>query len=424
MSDDQIVHEDPANQQPIRIATLWSSWQIGYNLVWAYTGALAVDLGATGIQQSMVTGVQTFGNSSMQWAWGSLSDRFGRRPFLLLGLLAVGITAALIPLAQTAWQLILLLLVPTVVGSAAIPAWNGLLGDITTMQGRGRFVGIITAIGTISAAISLVVIGYFATSIGLSGIAEYQVPMYVAAISLTLSAICLLVMIETVHPSKRRVFNIRNSIKRTPHFVRFLIVNTLFFAAMGAAWPLFPIITRGILNVNLFLIGIFTAIFNICSGIAQIWGGRLTDRFGRKPMLLIARSLIFIAPLSSSLGALTGNIWFLIPTNISGGFLTGLFIVSSTAWLLDSAPKIHRGTVVALFNFFTGTSSFAAALLSGFILDYISQLMPYTTAVILMMFTIVVIRIIVSMGYLTINETLVKTPAPTVPRIPGPDRAP
>ncbi len=424
MSDDQPLQEESMNQQPIRVASLWSSWQIGANLVWAYTGALAVDLGATGIQQSMVTGVQTLGNSSLQWAWGSLSDRFGRRPFLLLGLLAVGITAALIPLAQTAWQLILLLLVPTVIGSAAIPAWNGLLGDITTMQGRGRFVGIITAIGTISAAVALIIIGYFATSIGLSGIAEYQAPMYVAALTLTLAAICVLAMVETVRPSKRRVFHIRKSIKGTPHFVRFLVVNTVFFAAMGAAWPLFPIVTRGILNVNLFFIGIFTAIFNICSGIAQIWGGTLTDRFGRKPMIFISRSLIFAAPLSSLLAALTGNIWLLIPTNIAGGLFTGLFIVSSTAWLLDSAPKIHRGTVVALFNFFTGVSSFAAAMVSGFVLDYISLLLPYTTAVILMMLTIVFIRIIVSMGYLTINETLVKTPAPTIPRIPGPERAP
>jgi MFS family permease len=424
LTDDQPPKEEPRNQQPVRVASLWSSWQIGANLLWAYTGALAVDLGATGIQQSTVTGVQTLGNASMQWAWGSLTDRFGRRPFLALGLLAIGMTAALIPFAQTAWQLILLLLVPTIIGSAAIPAWNGLLGDITTMKGRGRFVGIITAFGTIASAIALVIVGFFAVTIGLTGLAQYQVPMYLAAIASGIAVICVLVLKETVRVSKHRVFQIRESMKTTPKFVRFLVINVIFFAAMGAAWPLFPIVTRGILHVDLFLIGILTALFSISSGIAQLAGGVLTDRFGRRPIIIISRSLIFVAPLSSAIAAITGNIWFLVPLNITGGFLTGLFIVSSTAWLLDSAQPIYRGTVVALFNFFTGVAAFCAAMVSGFVLDYLVLFIPYATVVIMMMLAIVVLRIVASIGYLGINETLVKVPAPTIPRVPGPERAP
>jgi DHA1 family multidrug resistance protein-like MFS transporter len=424
LANDPPSDKEPLNQQPLRVATLWSSWQIGANLLWAYTGALAVDLGATGVQQSTVTGVQTLGNASMQWAWGSLSDRFGRRPFLFLGLFAIGMTAALVPFAHTAWQLILLLLVPTIIGSAAIPAWNGLLGDITTMKRRGRFVGFITAVGTIASAISLVIVGYYAVSIGLIGLAQYQVPMYVGAISMAVAVISILVLTETVHPSQRRVFQIRESIKRTPRFVRFLVINTIFFAAMGAAWPLFPIVTRGILHVDLFLIGVFTAIFSISSGIAQLSGGFLSDHFGRKPLIIISRMMIFTAPLCHGLGAIFGNVWFLLPSNIAGGFLTGLFIVSSTAWLLDSAPKIYRGTVVALFNFFTGVSAFCAAMVSGFVLDSLVVSIPYETVVITMILTIVVIRIIASTGYFAINETLVKVPAPPVPYVPGPQRAP
>jgi DHA1 family multidrug resistance protein-like MFS transporter len=424
MPDDQPPQEEPLNQQPKRVATLWSSWQVGANLLWAYTGALAVDLGATGTQQSMVTGVQTLGNSSMQWLWGSLTDRLGRRPLLFLGLLAVGITAALIPLAQNAVQLILLLLVPTIVGSAAIPAWNGLLGDITRMEGRGRFVGIITAIGTIASAIALIFVGYLATSIGLSGIAEYQVPMYGSALAIGVALVCVLILKETLKPSKKRLFQIKESIQGTPQFVRFLVVNAIFFAAMGGAWPLFPIITRGILHVDLFMIGVLTAIFSIISGIAQITGGALTDRFGRKPVLFFSRAIIFLAPLFSAIAAISGNIWYLVGTNIVGGTMTGLFIVSSTAWLLDSSPETHRGTVVAVFNLITGVCSFAAAMISGFILDYLVLVIPYATAVIMMMLGITVIRIFASMAYLTINETLVKVPAPAVTRIPGPERAP
>jgi len=77
-----------------------------------------------------------------------------------------------------------------------------------------------------------------------------------------------------------------------------------------------------------------------------------------------------------------------------------------------------------LFNLGTGVSAFTAAMISGFILDFLVLTIPYGTVVITMMFTIAVIRLFASMGYLTINETLVKTPAPTVTRIPSPEKAP
>jgi MFS family permease len=152
-------------------------------------------------------------------------------------------------------------------------------------------------------------------------------------------------------------------------------------------------------------------------------GGWITDRYGRKPVLFISRFMIFFVPILHSIGAISGNLWFLVPSNILGGSLTGLFIVSSTAWLLDSSPVKHRGGVVALFNFCTGASSFLAAMISGLILDYISLLIPYGTAVIMMMFTIAILRFSTSLGYLKVNETLVKTPAAPVPQVPAPARA-
>ena len=172
MEDNQPGTSKHPKQQRVRLAALWSAWQIGGNLVWSSTGVLADTLGATGVEQSLVTGTRTLGNASLQGVWGSLSDRFGRRPFLLIGLLAVGMTAALMPLATTAFELILLLLVPTIVGSAAIPAWNGLLGDITSLERRGRFIGLITAIGTVASAVALFIVRYYTVSLGLTGASQ------------------------------------------------------------------------------------------------------------------------------------------------------------------------------------------------------------------------------------------------------------
>jgi len=407
-----------------RLAGLWSTWQISAVLVTTYVGVLAVDLGANGVEQSLVTGVQTVGNASLQGVWGSLSDRFGRRPLMLLGLVAVGMTAALVPLAQTAFQLILVMLVPTIVGSAAIPAWNGLLGDLTTMHIRGRFVGLITAIGTVASSTALVIAGYTAVNLGLTGTAAYHVPLYVSAVVMIIAVVCVLSLHETVRRTQRHLFSFRSAIKGTPRFSRFLLVNGIFFFAMGLAWPFFPKITRSILQADVFQVGILQALFGICSGVAQIGGGWIADHYGRRPVLLASRFFICLAPFFHALGALTLNMWFLVPSNIAGGVTTGLFLVGSSAWLLDGAPAPCRASIVALFNLVTGVASFGGALLSGFLYDLLALVIDLRTVLILMMLSVVVIRTIAATGYLSIHETLVKpTARPTAkacaPAAPG-----
>ena len=395
---------EPSNQQKVRLAALWSSWQIGANLVWSCTGVLADTLGATGIEQSLVTGTRTLGNAALQGVWGSLSDRFGRRPFLFLGLAAVGMTAALMPLATTAFELILLLLVPTIVGSAAIPAWNGLLGDITTLEKRGRFIGVITAIGTVASAIALFLVGYYTVSLGFTGARQYDIPLYSSAVITIIALVCVLCIRETIQRTKRSVFNFRSAINGTPKFLPFLLINAIFFCAMGAAWPLFPKITN--LYADVFQVLLLTALFSLCSGATQVLGGTLIDRLGRKGVLFVSRFLIFLAPLSQAIAAMTDNIWFLVPTQIFGGGLTGLFIVSSTAWLLDSSPAKDRASVTALFNLVTGVTSFAGAMVAGFILDWFMLFWDKKSVLIMMMLAIVVLRIITSTGYIAVSETL------------------
>ncbi|MFX1564096.1 MAG: MFS transporter, partial [Promethearchaeota archaeon] len=196
MVDNAGNDEESPDQQKLRLTTLWSSWQIGANIIWAYVGILAVDLGATGLEQSMVSGVNTLGNASLQSVWGNLADRFGRRPFLFLGLLAIGMTAAFMPLAPNSLSLIILLLVPTVIGSAAIPAWNGILGDLTTASSRGRFIGAIQVIGTIVSAVVLIIVGYYTINISIVFLAPHQLPFIVGAASIFIAIICTLSLHE------------------------------------------------------------------------------------------------------------------------------------------------------------------------------------------------------------------------------------
>lgn len=392
-----------------RILVLAAGWQIGNGLLWAYTGALAADLGATGTEQAAVTGVQTLGTAALQGVWGRLSDKFGRRPFLLLGFLATSVSAALMPLVWSPIMLILLLLLPSLVGSAVIPAWNGLLGDLTTQKGRGGFVGFVTAVGTMASVVALVTFGFLAVTTGLSGLAQYQIPLYAAAAALVASTLTTLLVCETLRRGPRAPGGFRDVLRASPPFRRFLIVNGLFSMVMGMAWPLFPVVTRSIVGADLFQIALLTAVFSVLAGVAQVEGGVVADKVGRKPVLAISRVLIFLCPLLHALGGLSLNIWLLLASNVAGGTLTGLYIVSSTAWLLDVAPAESRGSLVALSNMVTGVTSFTGAVVSGLITDFLATSFGFHSSVLLMLLAIALLRLSCSTGFFTLHETLPKT---------------
>jgi len=77
--------------------------------------------------------------------WGGASDRIGRRPVLLLGLVGYAAAFFLSSLAGSLSALFAAQLLAGSFGSATLPAIRASVGDITTIEKRGRGMGLIGA---------------------------------------------------------------------------------------------------------------------------------------------------------------------------------------------------------------------------------------------------------------------------------------
>ena len=75
--------------------------------------------------------------------------------------------------------------------------------------------------------------------------------------------------------------------------------------------------------------------------------GMLGDRFGRKPVLIIAAFFFFISALFS---AIPPNFAVLIPARIIGGFGVGIASVLAPMYISEFAPPRIRGRLVALYQ--------------------------------------------------------------------------
>jgi DHA1 family multidrug resistance protein-like MFS transporter len=84
--------------------------------------------------------------------WGSLSDRVGRKPILMIGILGYGITMTLFGLATELWMMFAARILSGVLSSATSPTTMAYIGDSTSEEDRSGGMGIMGAavgLGTI-----------------------------------------------------------------------------------------------------------------------------------------------------------------------------------------------------------------------------------------------------------------------------------
>lgn len=94
--------------------------------------------------------------------------------------------------------------------------------------------------------------------------------------------------------------------------------------------------------------------------------GRISDQFGRKPVLLVA-IVLFIA--GSIVGGLSQNIWWLVGARVLQGIGGGGLMILSQAAIADVVPARERGKYMGFLGGVFALSSVAGPLLGGWITE-------------------------------------------------------
>jgi MFS family permease len=117
---------------------------LGFAMVFPLLPFYAQDLGASPIVIGVLISSFSIAQLATAPLWGRLSDRYGRRPMLLIGLGAAGIAYIVFGLANTIW---LLLLSRTVqgAGGGTTGVVQAYIGDSTTHADRAKALGWLSA---------------------------------------------------------------------------------------------------------------------------------------------------------------------------------------------------------------------------------------------------------------------------------------
>lgn len=403
----------------------------GQQFLFNFFSAFAVLVGVSTALLGFITSIRNLMSSLFQGIIGKLSDKMGRRFLLLLGFFMAFSSFVVLMFVNSVAMLIIISVVQAFSLSIILPVWNAALGDVTEIDDRASYMGKLSAVGTaisVTLMLGLAVIFYLASDIfdgwiilswtvSVADKTQYIIAFGIAAFNFFLCIVGVFLLQETriikdnTKPQPKMFLALKD-----PTFRKYFIINSIYGLIMATMWPIFPIAQITILKMTFTQIAIINAVFATCASLTQYFGGKLSDRIGRKPLIIFSRVSMFLIPLVMIWAIFADNWMFLIISNVIGGTAIGIISVAHNAYLLDISPRDQMGAYSGLNQVGWGITTFIGSLSAGFIATAVENAAPAelvgderTRYMIIVMFSaIAILRFLVSIAYFFIEESFNK----------------
>jgi len=145
-------------------------------------------------------------------------------------------------------------------------------------------------------------------------------------------------------------------------FKYFLFIVTLF--TLGNSSDAFLLLRAKDLGIDIISIPILWFFFHLSKTIFSVPGGSLSDRIGRRNVMILAWTVYGLVYLGFAFASKAYHIWFLF---FIYGLFYGLSEGTERAWVADLVEESKRGTAYGVYNFFIGMATLPASLLMGLI---------------------------------------------------------
>lgn len=325
-------------------------------------------LGANGKQLGLLTAIYSIMQFIFAPIWGSLSDRVGRRPILMLGILGNGIFLLLFGFASQLWMLFLSRALAGILSSATLPTTMAYISDTTAPAERGD------KMGKLGAAMGLGVI----LGPGLGGwLAEYGLVMpFLVATGLSVLALALVIIYlpesktrgsDQTAPGTKPENNLTQMLQvlRSPVGILFFMAFLVSFG-MTNFEGIFSLYTIEKFDFTPRDIGTVLVIVGLVSALVQgLLVGPLTRKFSEVIVIkaaLLCVSLGFIVILGAN-----SMIGLLITTGL---FITPVALLRATVnVLIANRTASGQGTSMGLSNAFASLGRVIGPVWAGFMFD-------------------------------------------------------
>jgi len=332
--------------------------------------------------------------------WGRFSDKFGRRPALLIALSAAGVAYLVFGFAESLWVLFLSRIVQGA-GGGTVGVIQAYVADTTEPEHRARNLGWLSAATNLGVALGPVV-GAFAVVLGEKDLVPggADVRMGEAAPGIVAAMLCgITILFAWKYLKESKTQQHLESERRRPreavsrmftHFgepsSRLIWIYAIAIGAFQGTFPILPLFLNVEFQVTEKTIGYFFMYIGSISVFARVLLlGKLVDRMGEARL---SRFGLVLLALGLGTMPLAPNLLFLALAVAMLPLGTAFTFPCVTALLSRVINPADRGLYMGLQQSFGGVSRIIAPLWAGFAFDTLGNGVPFFTSAVIVLATI------------------------------------
>jgi MFS family permease len=306
---------------------------------------------------------------------GQLAETWGRKHTLVLGWL-FGLPVPFMIMWAPSWGWV-------IAANALLGINQGLAWSMTVLmkidlagpRSRGLAVGLNEFAGYFAVGLTAFLTGWIAARYGLRPSPFYLGAVY-ASLGLGLSVAVVRDTGDHVrHEVQAHGHGAADALAFWSVFQRTSFGDRRLFAACqaglvnnlkdGMAWGLFPLFFVS-WGLDVERIGVLKAVYPACWGILQVLTGPLSDRIGRRGLVV---SGLWLQALALALTALTANFAWWLAASALLGVGTAMVYPTLIAAISDAAHPTMRARALSVYRFWRDLGYAVGALMSGLIAD-------------------------------------------------------
>lgn len=317
-------------------------------------------LGAGALALGVIEGVAESTAAIVKIASGWWTDRVKRRkPFIFAG---YGIAGAIRPLIAlvTTWPMVIGIRFIDRVGKGVRTApRDALIADVTPVASRGAAYGVHRGLDHFGAVLGpLVAAALLGVGLGLR---------WVFFLAIIPAIIVMFVIVRMVHEPEQTepiTTSGRSVLSRGRELGSsyWVLMAAIVVFTLGNSADVFLLLRLGDAGISAVWIALLWSLFSLIKMGSNLIGGRLSDRLGRKPLVLAG--WVFYAGIYLSMG-IASSTPLLVGLFLAYGLYFGVTEPVERAWVASLAPSDLRGSAFGYYNGAVGIGALPASIVFG-----------------------------------------------------------
>jgi MFS family permease len=337
---------------------------------------LTTVLGASATALGAIEGVAESTASLLKLVSGWLSDRLpGRKPLVVIGYGLASLVKPLIGLSRSAGQVMAIRVVDRIGKGIRTSPRDALIADSVAPSIRGRAFGFHRAADNTGAVIGpLIAFALLRFGHGIDLRRVFLLTAIPAALSVALLVFGLREVPRPTLPTKREGEGTPRPAAGSPRaaglgarFWWLFAILTIF--TLGNSSDAFLLLRATQLGIAPLLVPVLWALLNLVKALFNVPGGVLSDRFGRRPLLIAGWTIYAAVYLGFGLAGAAWQVWVLFAAY---GLYFGATEGVEKALVADFVPAERRGAAFGFYNLALGIAALPASLIFGELVDHAS----------------------------------------------------